>query len=419
MDINTQVDGIVQNIIGDITIKIQAQVNDAISQKINDVLDTIDYTTILATKLNQILDAKVSSLPVDQNSINSVLTSRVDKLAVNLESIAHQHAITHVREIIEAQFSALDLKNLFRDALNSSIINGTLEFPTNSIKSSSIYFDQSSISGNNIRGGIITEFGSTGIDDKATNCQLSIFDDVTVIENNLLTRDLTVKGVVNIEGELNVSGALSQHSALFANIVNATSEAVATNSDLFDRYSNFLSNKLRQDGLDLDKITIGGRSAIENNSLGTFITNSNLQKLGELRELQVSGESYLSNTLYTTNKRVGVNTIEPDSALSIWDQEIEIGIGKQNSNSAVIETPRNQKLVLSSNKQNNLILELDGAVSMTKLRLGTSVMTVESEPPSDDRPRGSIVFNSSPSLGGPLGWVSLGDAKWGNFGVID
>jgi len=29
------------------------------------------------------------------------------------------------------------------------------------------------------------------------------------------------------------------------------------------------------------------------------------------------------------------------------------------------------------------------------------------------------VFNSNPSLGGPLGWVSLGDARWANFGIID
>ena len=40
-------------------------------------------------------------------------------------------------------------------------------------------------------------------------------------------------------------------------------------------------------------------------------------------------------------------------------------------------------------------------------------------PPTDDQPMGTIVFNSNPSLGGPLGWVSLGGARWANFGIID
>jgi len=29
------------------------------------------------------------------------------------------------------------------------------------------------------------------------------------------------------------------------------------------------------------------------------------------------------------------------------------------------------------------------------------------------------VFNANPTLGGPLGWVSLGDARWANFGLVD
>ena len=50
---------------------------------------------------------------------------------------------------------------------------------------------------------------------------------------------------------------------------------------------------------------------------------------------------------------------------------------------------------------------------------GTVSISVSDTPPADGQSKGSIVFNSNPSLGGPMGWVSLGNAQWANFGVID
>jgi hypothetical protein len=144
-----------------------------------------------------------------------------------------------------------------------------------------------------------------------------------------------------------------------------------------------------------------------------------LQTVGQLKELQVQGESLLSQTLYTTNKRVGINTIEPAQALSVWDQEIEIGFGKKENNTAVIGTPRSQTLIVGSNGKNNLTLTPDGATTVNRINMGSMSFTVGDMPPGDNQPRGAIVFNSNPSLGGPLGWVSLGDARWANFGVID
>jgi len=171
--------------------------------------------------------------------------------------------------------------------------------------------------------------------------------------------------------------------------------------------------------LDLAKITLNGQEVISNGGLANNILTSNLQRVGQLQELQVSGESLLSGSLYTTNRRVGVNTIEPNAALSVWDQEIEINFGKQTNGVGVIESTRNYALVLSSNSKNNLRLETDGSVSLGKLNLGLINISASVQPPADTQPKGSIVFNANPSMGGPMGWVSLGDAKWANFGIID
>ena len=76
-------------------------------------------------------------------------------------------------------------------------------------------------------------------------------------------------------------------------------------------------------------------------------------------------------------------------------------------------------MIVGSNGKNNLTLTPDGATTVNKINMGTMSFAVGDMPPSDNQPKGSIVFNSNPSLGGPLGWVSLGDARWANFGVID
>jgi len=421
MDIDTQVNGIVQNIISEITTKVQAQVADIITEKVDEVIGNIDYNTVLATKLNQLLDSKISQLNIDRNTVESVLTTRVEQIATSLATSAQQHALERVGDLVTSQLTNADFQRLFQDGLAMAIKNNLIAFPDNSIAARSIDTSALLISGDNIQGGIVKNFGSTGIDDRAENCQLTIMDDVTVVENNLLTRDLTVKGTVNIEGDLNVSGLAVETSAFYLQLVKSASEAAkrGVNDELFAGYSKLVTDKLYSDGINLSRVTVDDKVVITADSLGSTVVNSNLQKLGELRELQVSGESLLSQTLYTTNRRVGVNTIEPTAVLDVWDQEVEVSIGKQTSNTAIIQTPRNQALVLSSNDKQNLTLETDGSVSMTKLNLNNVSITFSHVPPTDNQTKGNIVFNANPTLGGPMGWVSLGDSRWANFGVID
>jgi hypothetical protein len=75
------------------------------------------------------------------------------------------------------------------------------------------------ISGNNIVGGIIKQFGSTGIQDSATTCQMTILDEATVIENKLVTNDLEVKGSVIIDGDIILKGEIPADSPFFRDVV--------------------------------------------------------------------------------------------------------------------------------------------------------------------------------------------------------
>ena len=421
MDITDNVNSIVQGIVAQITDQVQKSAMIAVQKKIAEVVESIDSTAILSNLLSQKLDSKLSQLPIDTKTIEATLLTKLDSLSSTISQSVLVRSQELTAQSINAQISQINFNQLCQSILLSAMQQQVLKFPDGSIPGSAINPTNWLISGNNVGGGIIQNFGSTGIDDKSTACQLSIFDDVTVVENNLLTRDLTVKGTTTIEGDLNVTGTLPESSPLFQNVVRAASESVKTslNQGIFQGYADLVTAQLQSTGIDLTKITIQGQEVINGNSLGLSITQSNLQKVGQLNELQVAGESFLSGTLYTTSTRVGVNTIEPAQALSIWDQEIEIGFGKQTAGTAVIETPRSQALVLSSNGQNNITLTPDGATTVNKINMGSMSFSISDAPPSDNQPKGSVVFNSNPSLGGPLGWVSLGDARWANFGIID
>jgi hypothetical protein len=421
MDIDNQVNQIVQNIITDIVSKVQLQVAGIVDKKVTEVINGLDTAAILADQLNKKLDARLNQLSVDTKTIEAQLESKSKEIANGLSLSLQHKAIDAATEYVNAQVSKLDFRQICESALFSAIKNQTFSYPANSIPAQAIDTNGWTLSGDNISGGIVKNFSSTGIDDRASSCQLTLLNDVTVIENNLLTKDLTVKGSTTIEGDLIVTGNVPENSNFYINLVNSTVNNVRTSLDrtLFENYSSLVYEKIKLDGLDLSAIKLNGQEIINSSRLSNQIIESNLQKVGILRELQVSAESFLSGTLYTTINRVGINTIEPGQALSIWDQEVEIGFGKKANNIAIIETPRNQTLILSSNGKNNLTLDPEGTVTVNGLAINGVVITASPTPPSDNQPAGVIVFNANPNYGGPVGWVSLGGARWANFGIIE
>jgi len=318
---------------------------------------------------------------------------------------------SQIQDIVEKQVSAtvkqIPLQSLFQNLFATALTGEQFNFPDNSIPGAAIKQTDLSISGNQITGGIITNFGSTGIDDKATACQLTVMDDVTVVENNLLTKDLTVKGTTTIEGDLNVTGTMPKDSALYVSIVADATENVRSglNQAVFSGFSDLVFKQIKENGIDLARITVNGQELVNGPNLSNGVINSNLQKVGTLKELQVAGETLLGQTLYVSNKRVGVNTLEPTQALTVWDQEVEIGFGKLQENTAILGTPRNQPLIVSANGKKNLTLNIDGSIAVNRVSIGSVTLDSSDTPPSNDQPIGTIVFNSNPSLGGPLGWV--------------
>ena len=118
------------------------------------------------------------------------------------------------------------------------------------------------------------------------------------------------------------------------------------------------------------------------------------------------------------NGRVGINTRDPQHALSVWDQEVEIGFTKRQRDVGMLGTPREQSLILSANRHDNLVLNHDGSITVNRFFLrGTEIGVVDATP-STAAPRGSVMFNGNPTPGSPAGWISLGDGAWTRFGTL-
>jgi hypothetical protein len=419
MDLNTHLASIVEGLVADITANVLVRVDSVISAAINNRLAAYDYATHIQEAAAAAFEKRVSDYTVDPKRLENRIVGKINE---TIEA-AQDQTKTLVEAQVQQRLSTIDFQRAITDSVGTIVADRMTEFvfPANSIDPAALKLLDLKISGDNVTGGIIENFSSTGIDDRASQVALTILDDSTVIENNLLTKNLTVQGSMTINGEFVVNGSVPEDTEFFKKLVASTTSTTLTSLDntFFNNYCTLVFNKIKQDGLDLSKITLNGQEIAKENSLGTSIVNSNLQSLGELRELRVSGESLLAQTFYVTPRRVGINTIEPSAALSIWDDEIEIVAKKKSRDVGMFGTTRQQKLILTANNKDNIVLNDDGSVQIDNLKIGPMQFTTSNVPPNFVSERCHVVWNTNPNPGGPLGWVCLGGANWANFGIID
>jgi hypothetical protein len=261
---------------------------------------------------------------------------------------------------------------------------------------------------------ILNNFTSTGISDQAGSCQLTIIDDAVVVGNQLTTRELTVTNAAVIQ-DLVVTGSV--------NIDNPSWELLATgiSEKTIDRLSNEwktvltaqVAEQIRSNGIDFDSVKINGEILVNGNTLAKSITDTNIQSVGALKTLTVDGESIFNNqTLAVLNKRIGVNTISPEMALSVWDEEVSIVIGKNKANEAYIGTNRAQGVVIGVNRQPQIEITSEGLTRIRQLQVGLHRVSHAAQVPGWSGTKGDIVFNSDPNDTPVFAWVCIGGHRW-------
>jgi hypothetical protein len=255
-------------------------------------------------------------------------------------------------------------------------------------------------------------FASVGIKDQATETQLTIMDDHTVFENNLTAQDLTIANSAQIQN-LVVTGSINTDNyawdSLSADIAEKTFARVtgAWQTELIQQVADYI----KINGIEFDQVTIGGELLVSGDRLSNTIKETSIQSTGPLRSLQVLGGTNLNETLNVNRKRVGVNTEEPEMALSIWDEEVAINIGKLKEKTAYIGTSRTQGIAFGTNRTAHVEITADGLTQIKKLQVGVHRISHDTQVPGYSGTKGDIVFNANPT-NNVFAWVCLGAYKW-------
>ena len=422
MDINESLQPVVAGIINNLKASIESELRAQISNEVINKIATTEFDNIVTNLVEQQTRSRLEQYNFIGKS-DEQLQKIVKQITDDINRTLATEANTKINNYLNQKLAQIDVNAVIGTIVENKLTNllQTQKFPEQSIPHTSIDFSGLKITGDAINGGIIANFGSTGIEDRATFVQLTLMDHASAFEGPLYAPELNVKGNVTVDGTLIINGDIDPTTPAFVRLIDRASDAVKLklDGDFFTDYSDIIFNRIRTDGVDLDTITQGGKDVVKGNQLGYHITDTNIRRLGLVNDLQTSGENLLSDTLYVTKKRVGVNTMDPSAVLSIWDEEIEINVSKRGQDTGYISTPRYQKLILGANGKENLKLLVDGSIQSDVVTIGTVQMSSASSIPNYPGIAGQIVWNSAPGHGSAVGWVCLGATLWAKIGTID
>jgi len=211
--------------------------------------------------------------------------------------------------------------------------------------------------------------------------------------------------------------------------------------------------------IDLSKgkhISVNGIKIIDDSELGSTITKSSLREVGKLKGLIVDGSLSVNQYLYynSTSDRLGLGTEEPNAALSICDQGVEIAIGAREYNKAGIGVYNSADLELITDNTTRILIGAGGNIELgnrnngpiqvlvhgnmginvstpdprTALHIGGAVKFNDTlhlkgtQPPEGGAfKHGDIVWNSEPRQRSFIGWVCIQSGNpgiWTQFGEI-
>jgi len=338
-----------------------------------------------------------SSITIDPELIQNLVEQEVEKNILGtvenlcqdeawLARIEHMINQTVTQETI-ARISSIDIGNIIRQRVDDNM--------------------------SKIKQQLLTNFASTGIDDQATTCQLTIMDDTTVVENRLTAADLTVVNGARIN-DLAVTGSINTDNPAWTTLADNISDN--TLKKLSEEWRTELvqqvTDQIRKQGIEFDSITIGGDYIVAGNQLSKTITESNLQSVGALKQLLVTGDAHINNTLSVVKSRMGINTDSPEAALSVWDEEVSVIVGKHKAKQAYIGTARDQVLSLGVNRTPYLDIDNTGLTTVKKLQVGVHKFSHATQVPGWSGTKGDIVFNANPGLDRVFAWVCTGAFNW-------
>lgn len=331
-----------------------------------------------------------------------------------------------------------------------------------------------SLSGDHINGGKIHNFSSLGISDKATQIQIAVSDEG--VQVNRFSSGFEVGGTISatkivtdkIEAknfsfdEIVLQNPVLQSPVLFKSD-NLEGTGILWQGKNNTKQLIFASNPDRifiSENVELGKgksISINNVKVIDETSLGTGITKSNIKELGRLKGLIVDGIASIGGYFYfdSNTSRLGIGTEQPNAALSVFENEVEIIIGAKETAKGFIGTHNSQDLQIGTDGIGRITISAGGNITLGNPSAGPIQVNVQgklsinvnspdpraglhvngpikfnnklhmsgtSAPTDGAFIEGDIVWNSTPFAGQHVGWICTRAGTpglWNAFGRIE
>ena len=327
-----------------------------------------------------------------------------------------------------------------------------------------------SLSGDHINGGKIVNFSSQGITDKASSEQIYIDDEGVKLKTVV---DLTLQGTLSAQtvkaavlevGELRADIQLDKTSPLE---FKAGSDGMLygkgllwsgqgyTKQFIFSKPDHFFSSET----ISVDKgkgFSVGGASVLTETELGPTVSKSSLREVGRLKGLIVDGGVVIDSYIVYNNltSRLGLGIEEPNAALSVAEDGIEVMLGTADNSRGIVGTyasspfdivtdntsrvsiGTNGNILLGNRSESPIEVSIHGKLAVgVKNRDPRADLHVAGAIKYNDRihqyaphaptegtyTRGDIVWNTDPELGRHVGWVCVTagvPGTWLPFGDI-
>ena len=355
-------------------------------QTVPDLVDTVKtsvqdlFEQGFVPNIENMVDSTLLTQVVDQ-AVENLVSGSVESLLSNqtwVEKIQKQIS-RETTERLSRAFKDIDIKHKIRDVLveNRELLAGDLNRELE------------------FADGIVAVKGHLNSDTIGSTGGADIGGDSTIHGSLVVDRDLVIKG------------RIATDNRAFRELGTSIKEQAL--DELKSGFVESVSDTLKADiskGITIDNVEVNGAPLVNGNSLGLGIKHSGLESVGTLNDLSVG------TVLSAKNTRVGINTSSPTAALSIWDNEITVDIGKRSLNTAQVGTSKAQDLVLVTNNKEQVKIDKDGTTWINKLILGRNRISHGTETPGYSGAKGDLVFNTAYVPGGTFAWLCLGAFRW-------
>lgn len=319
-----------------------------------------------------------------------------------------------------------------------------VEFNPSQIPHGAIDWSGFQIPQDQIQPGPLKEFKSQGITDLATETRITVNNEHTNITSDVMLARKIEGTSISVQGRstsdsLQVEGSsvLKGQAELHENVTASKNvdvhgkltvlDGLEVRGDMIipdttkDSLVEYMNTRVNLESIipEGGSIQIGKRTVLDETTLGGTVISSNLRKVGTLRELEVAGESRLANTIYFSPLgRIGVNTDEPTAPLDIWDEEVQVTVGKNKSRTGWLGTNRDHNLEIGVNRETKVTVTPTQTIIKNPV-LNSRTYTDGTDVPGHDGQLGDIHWNSKPEVGKPVGWICLENSRWASFGKVE